>query len=182
MNYFEKELRTLFEKEYPSATFVGRKCLIPLGDVLMAEIFFDTNGYASHYSVMKVNIVNRKDGSSRHALVIKLLDLWGNILVSGCKREPYIWDDCAYGTKWYGFTPTAEQYSSLRSAVDRCISMYGDGPKKAGKKTEAFKLVLTCPNCGNSTWYLNQEDGSYECAACEEVCFTEDMSSNREEV
>lgn len=37
------------------------------------------------------------------------------------------------------------------------------------------KIVLTCPRCGNSTWFYR--GGEFECAACGEICETEDMSS-----
>ena len=38
-----------------------------------------------------------------------------------------------------------------------------------------FQIVCICPRCGNSTWYDKDEDGAFECAACGELVFTEDM-------
>lgn len=48
MNYFESELRKLFEDRYPDATFVGRHCYVPLSDETRANICFKTSGYADH--------------------------------------------------------------------------------------------------------------------------------------
>lgn len=41
--------------------------------------------------------------------------------------------------------------------------------------TNSVKIFLTCPNCGNGSW-VRVEDG-FECAACGDVCETEEMSS-----
>ena len=43
----------------------------------------------------------------------------------------------------------------------------------------SLKIKMTCPRCGNSTW-IRRDDG-FECAACEEFCYPEDMSSQVEE-
>ena len=40
---------------------------------------------------------------------------------------------------------------------------------------ECKKLMMTCPRCGNTTW-LSREDG-FECTACGEFSYPEDMSS-----
>lgn len=44
---------------------------------------------------------------------------------------------------------------------------------------DAIQIFLTCPRCGNSTWYRrdDDEDGAYECAACGEMVLTEDMGA-----
>ncbi len=40
----------------------------------------------------------------------------------------------------------------------------------------ATKIVLTCPRCGDSNWLeRNDQDGAFECAACGDFVFTEDM-------
>lgn len=43
----------------------------------------------------------------------------------------------------------------------------------------SVKIVLTCPQCGNSTW-IPQDDG-FECAACGAFSYTENMSSETED-
>ena len=49
LNFFEQELRKLFENDYPNATFVGRKSYIPLGLRTQASIYFTTGLNADHY-------------------------------------------------------------------------------------------------------------------------------------
>ena len=76
MNYFESELRKLFEDRYPDATFVGRPCYVPLSDETRANICFKTSGYADHYDTLSVKVVDRKQGTI-DAVDIKLLELIG---------------------------------------------------------------------------------------------------------
>ena len=48
-------------------------------------------------------------------------------------------------------------------------------------KMEAVKIVLTCPNCGNSTWIERaDEDYMFECLACGDLVYPEDMGSKME--
>lgn len=42
------------------------------------------------------------------------------------------------------------------------------------------RLYLTCPKCGNAGW-LRRDDG-WECAACGEFSYPEDMCSEAEEI
>lgn len=44
-----------------------------------------------------------------------------------------------------------------------------------------IKIVLTCPNCGNSTWLrTNDKEVPFECLACGDHCNVEDMCSRAE--
>ena len=61
MNFFEQELRKLFQAQYPDATFVGRHCFVPLGDQIRANISFRTSGYADHYDCEPVLMVGTED-------------------------------------------------------------------------------------------------------------------------
>ena len=79
MNYFESELRKLFEDRYPDATFVGRHCYVPLSDETRANICFKTSGYADHYDTLSVKVVDRKQGTI-DVVDIKLLELTKSIL------------------------------------------------------------------------------------------------------
>ena len=41
-----------------------------------------------------------------------------------------------------------------------------------------IKILLTCPNCGDSNWIRRKDEeaeGAFECAACGDLVFTEDM-------
>jgi ribosomal protein L37AE/L43A len=48
------------------------------------------------------------------------------------------------------------------------------------KNAEKVKIVLTCPNCNNSTW-LRLNAGEFECLSCGDIYDTEDMCSEAEE-
>lgn len=43
------------------------------------------------------------------------------------------------------------------------------------------QIILTCPNCGNFT-FVETEDCAFECLACGNVSFPEDMCSETKEV
>lgn len=43
-----------------------------------------------------------------------------------------------------------------------------------------LNIVLTCPNCGNSGW-IRRDDG-FECLACGDFSYPEDMCSDIREV
>ncbi len=47
--------------------------------------------------------------------------------------------------------------------------------------SKTMKILLTCPNCGNSTWIGQDDEGAFECGACGELAFTEDMSAEVKE-
>ncbi len=49
---------------------------------------------------------------------------------------------------------------------------------------DTLKIFLTCPNCGNSTWIARDDkeaEGAFECAACGDLVFTEDMGAKTTE-
>ena len=126
MNFFEQELRKLFEDEYPEATFVGRNCYVPLGDRVRACVSFKTNGYADHYETLHVKVLDRKDGPIDN-ITIRLSELLGTkasrstYLKDGVK--PHIW---IYNGKaeWYGFTPSSSDYEKMREAVSDYIEIF----------------------------------------------------------
>ena len=46
------------------------------------------------------------------------------------------------------------------------------------------KIYLTCPECGCSNWIVRDDEeaeGAFECGACGELVFTEDMGAEVEE-
>jgi len=126
MNFFEQELRKLFEDDYPEATFVGRNCYVPLGDRVRACISFKTNGYADHYETLHVKVLDRKDGPI-DSITIRLSELLGTkasrstYLKDGVK--PHIW---IYNGKaeWYGFTPSSSDYEKMREEVTDYIELF----------------------------------------------------------
>ena len=128
MNYFESELRKLFEDRYPDATFVGRHCYVPLSDETRANICFKTSGYADHYDTLSVKVVDRKQGTI-DAVDIKLLELIGMKkspsphLADGV--SPHIWVNGGKA-EWYGFRPSAQDYDDMRNAASDYMEVFAD--------------------------------------------------------
>lgn len=126
MNFFEQELRKLFEDEYPEATFVGRNCYVPLGDRVRASVSFKTSGYADHYDTLHVKVLDRKDGPIDN-ITIRLSELLGTkqssspYLKDGV--QPHIWMDRGKA-EWYGFTPSASDYEKMREEVSDYIEVF----------------------------------------------------------
>lgn len=45
------------------------------------------------------------------------------------------------------------------------------------------KIILTCPRCGNNTWVKREdEEVMFECLACGEFSYPEDMCSKTEDL
>ena len=128
MNYFESELRKLFEDRYPDATFVGRHCYVPLSGETRANICFKTSGYADHYDTLSVKVVDRKQGTV-DAINIKLLELLGKqqstsrYLSDGV--NPHIWV-CDGKAEWYGFRPSAQDYEDMWNAASDYMEVFAD--------------------------------------------------------
>ena len=78
MNFFERELRTLFKdgQTFDAPSFVGRACLGTLGKDLRVRVEFDTNGIVDHYGTLKISVLNRTGGSV-DTLAIGLKELLG---------------------------------------------------------------------------------------------------------
>lgn len=128
MNYFESELRKLFEDRYPDATFVGRHCYVPLSEETRANICFKTSGYADHYDTLSIKVIDRKQGVI-DSVGIKLEELLGKkqspskYLSDGV--SPHIW---IYNGKaeWYGFRPSAHDYEAMRDAASDYMEVFAD--------------------------------------------------------
>ena len=123
MNFFEQELRKLFENDYPNATFVGRKCYIPLGARTQASIYFTTGLNADHYDRLYIDVIDREQGRIDQ-LTLRLADLLGMKHLSGGRTlAPHIW---IYKNEvaWYTGQPTQQEYKVLRGAVTDYIQLY----------------------------------------------------------
>ena len=141
MNFFEQELRKLFEDEYSDATFVGRNCYVPLGDRVRACVSFKTSGYADHYDTLHVKVLDRKDGPIDN-ITIRLSELLGTkqsrspYLKDGV--QPHIWMDRGK-PEWYGFTPSASDYQKMREEVADYIEVFRD-PEMTESQSMAMQM------------------------------------------
>lgn len=123
MNFFEQELRKLFENDYPNATFVGRKCYIPLGARTQASIYFTTGLHADHYDRLHIDVIDREQGRIDR-LILRFEDLLGMKRLSGGRTlEPHIWI-YKNDVMWYTGQPTQQEYQVLRQAASDYIQLY----------------------------------------------------------
>ena len=147
MNYFEQELRKLFDKgqAFENPSFVGRACLGTLGKDLRVRVEFDTNGYVDHYDTLKISVLNRTGGSV-DTLAISLKELLGMKAVPGNPYfsdgvEPHIWED--RGTaEWYAFHPASADYQAMRQAVGQYLDNFRD--RQVERVPGGPRLVYIC--------------------------------------
>ena len=139
MNFFEKELRRLFEDSHPDATFVGRNCYIPLGDRVRACASLKTSGYADHYDTLHVKVLDRMDGPIDN-VTIRLSELLGKKQsYSAHLKEgvnPHIWVNGG-NAEWYGFRPSDQDYQQMREAVEDYIDIF-----REPEMTESLGMVM----------------------------------------
>lgn len=81
MNFFESELRKLFEdgQVMDDPTFSGRICMGTLSKDVRVRVQFITGMIASQYDALKISVLNRTEGAiDTH--VLKLRDVLGKKL------------------------------------------------------------------------------------------------------
>ena len=147
MNFFESELRKLFEdgQVMDDPTFSGRICMGTLGKDVRVRVQFITGMIASQYDALKISVLNRTEGAiDTH--VLKLRDVLGKKAVPGNPnfREgvyPYIWDDHGEAS-WYAYQPNQADRSAIRKAVGQYLDVFRD--RQPEKERNGPKLVYIC--------------------------------------
>ena len=56
--------------------YVGRTCVFSLSDKVSGKLYFDTNGYADHYNVLRLHLFNKSEGVIDKQ-TIRLVDVFG---------------------------------------------------------------------------------------------------------
>ena len=141
MNFFEEELRKLFddEKIIESPSYSGRACLGRLGKDLLVRAQFVTTGIRGDYSALRVKVISRKSDQEIDSLMIRFLDLWGKFY----GEEPHIRYDIGTGeAKWYKWGPTERNRDALRQQVHKFLEVYRDHSQD--RERETAKVVYIC--------------------------------------
>ena len=103
MNFFEKEMRMMFEHTgiIQDPKFVGRTMVGILDDNLRVKMQFVSTFIANHYDAIQVSIINRTDG-----VVNKETMKFGDII--GLRKDncgnnvhPYMWEQSDKTAYWY---------------------------------------------------------------------------------
>ena len=151
MNFFEQELRRLFEdgKTISSAAFSGRTCFGTLGGDLRVRAEFVSSDRSKLYDALNLTVLGRTKGEL-DTLLLRLQDVWGEKTVSVNpnfqeKVSPRI---LAYNgeIKWDRYQPDAGDYQALRKAAAQYLDMFRE---RQPERTPALiqdgpKLVYIC--------------------------------------
>lgn len=123
MNFFEKELRSMFGGKdlFQDYKCCGNVFLAKLDDDLRIKLQFETDMEAYKYYSIGIRIINRTEGLV-DCQKIYFTDVIGLKPVCGEKRMPHIWDD-RYAPRW--MTPiTEKEKETIAEAISDYISMY----------------------------------------------------------
>ena len=147
MNYFEQELRKLFEDSaiMESPAFIGRECLGSLGGDLRVKARFMTTRVADHYDAVELTVLNRTGGPV-DAVKLELAELWGKKDVPGNPNFPdgvsphiRVYDGRA---EWNAYSPTGADYRALRQAAERHLKVFREQTRE--REQDGPKLIYIC--------------------------------------
>ena len=137
MNFFTNELKKIVRgcETIHQPKFVGRECVVRLTDDITVKLSFDTQGYADHYSALKIRLINRHEGQI-DLQILRFGELWGND-INGI--SPHAWTYRGE-TDWYSSAPAPEQYQLLSAEIDDYLSCFTDLEQE---ETENMNLNLS---------------------------------------
>lgn len=148
MNFFEQELRKLFDGSgiVDGPTYSGRCCFGTLGkDLRMRAQFITTHG-PKEYNALKLEVLNRTGGPV-DMLILRFKDLLGLKMVPNhhymCDgMEPHIWED--YKTvEWFSYRPTAADYETIRQAAKQYLDMFRDRQQERDQGGPSLDIRLS---------------------------------------
>ena len=120
MNFFETELKKMTAKvtAMKNPKLVGRACIARLTDTTTVKVTFSNQGYADHYSAIRITVLNRSEGKIDE-ITMPLTDIWG--------KHDGLYGWTSYGeTKWYGYTPTVADYTKMAKAISDYLENFTD--------------------------------------------------------
>ena len=120
MNFFETELKKMTVKVslLKNPKLVGRACITRLSDRVTVKVTFTTLGVAQNYPAIHITVLNRTEGKIDD-LTIRFNDVWSH------REEIRGW---SYNgeTKWYGYCPTATDYTKIAKAISDYLENFAD--------------------------------------------------------
>ena len=126
MNFFEKEMRQMFDDEdiFQDAKFVGKTMLAKLDDDLRIKLQFVSSHISGQYDTVQMTIINRTEGVVDKQN-FKFSDIIGQYLRSG--REPLDYHMWEYQGKPEWYTPTSlTDKARIADTVMGYAEMYQD--------------------------------------------------------
>ena len=146
MNFFESELRKIFETGAPviDQRFVGRACIGRLSDTTNAKLEFVTLNTSEKYEGIKATILNRNEGMIDSQL-FRFEDILGKKPGKTASYSdgvpPHIW---VYNGKaeWYSYKPITADYKAIAGAVNGYLEMFRE-PLQRERKAEKTSVLDT---------------------------------------
>ncbi len=126
MNFFEKEMRQMFDDEamFHDAKFVGKTMLAKLDDDLRIKLQFIASHISGKYDTVQMTIINRTDGVVDKQN-FKFSDIIGQYIRSG--REPLDYHMWEYQGKPEWYTPISlTDKARIADTVMGYAEMYQD--------------------------------------------------------
>ena len=123
MNYFEHEMRVLFERSpvIKDAKFCGKTMIGKLDDDLRVKLSFCDFAHADHYSGIMAKIINRTEGVV-DSQAFRFSDILGPNPV--IKNAGMCILDCGADTGWSGYKPAPSEMKEIADTITDYISMY----------------------------------------------------------
>ncbi len=125
MDFFEKEMRTLFGDNtvMSDLKFTGKTMLGRLDENKLCKLQFVTTGTAGQYTAIQSTIINSDDGVIDKQL-FKFSDIIGYFCSSlSDKIEPYMWD--YKKTEWYTKVSQSDK-AKIADTVLEYVEMFQD--------------------------------------------------------
>ena len=137
MNFFEKELRRLFEcsESITDPCFAGRVCIGRLTDNTNVKLEFVTLGTHGKYAGVKATVFNRQDGQI-DSTVFQFADILGKKAVPGNPNfvngvYPYFWQYSGQ-YEWYAYKPIPQDMEAITDAIDSYLDMFREPAQTQG--------------------------------------------------
>ena len=125
MNFFEKELRGMFQHRtlLKDPVFCGKAMLAKLDEELRIRLEFVISNTIDKYTGIEAKIINRTGGMVDRN-VFRFADIIGMKQTPLCgKREPYIWVEPDKTASWYTPVNDAEK-QRIADAVMAYVELY----------------------------------------------------------
>lgn len=123
MNFFEKELRTMFEHNdiIRNPVFAGRCLIGKLSDDIRVKLRFVTTGVSDHYTAIHASIINKNEGLVDEETFM-FVDIIGKQNGHSGTRIPHIWtlNDT---TEWYKDITQTER-AKIADTILGYVEMY----------------------------------------------------------
>lgn len=124
MNFFTNELSKIVSHSnmIDKPKYVGRACVFSLSDKVSGKLYFDTNGYADHYTVLRLHLFNKSEGAIDKQ-TIRLADVFGISDNGFGMRDPHIYS-YGYEMSWRNISPTKNEYQALADQIDSYLECF----------------------------------------------------------